>query len=225
MSQSTLQLESSLAAYLHERSLREPGPCRRLREAAQQRSDAHLLSSPEQVQMLALMARLMRARRVVEVGTYVGYTPLWLGLVLGPEVLITCIERDREVSQVAHSAWDEAGVSERMELMREPAERALEELRREGRLGQFDLAYIDADKEGQLAHYEACLDLVHPGGLIAVDNTLWHGRVADPEDTSETTAAVREFNTYVHGDDRVDLSLVPIGDGVTLLRRVDPNDP
>lgn len=225
MSQSTLQLEPSLAAYLHQHSLREPAPCRRLREAAQQRGDAHLLSSPEQVQMLALVARLMRARRVVEVGTYVGYTPLWLGLVLGSGVRITCIERDREVGEVAHAAWDEAGVSERMELMCEPADRALGELRREGRSGQFDLAYIDADKEGQLAHYEACLDLIHPGGLIAVDNTLWHGRVADDSDTSATTVAVREFNAYVHGDERVDLSLVPIGDGVTLLRRVDPNDP
>lgn len=225
MSQSTLQLDETLVSYLHAHALREPAPCRRLREAVQSRSDAHLLSSPEQVQMLAVLGRLMRARRVVEVGTFVGYTPLWLSLVLGRDARISCIEHDREVSEVARAAWDEAGVSERMELIREPAAEALADLRHEGRLGQFDMAYIDADKESQLDHYEACLDLVHPGGLIAVDNTLWNGRVADTNDESSTTAAVRAFNAYVHGDERVDLALVPIGDGVTLLRRVDANDP
>ncbi len=225
MSQSTLQLDPALAAYLHQHSLREPAPCRRLREAAQQRGDAHLLSSPEQVQMLALLARLMHARRILEVGTYVGYTPLWWSLMLGSDARITCIERDLEVSEVARSAWDEAGVGERMELMCEPAERALAALRGEGRLGQFDLAYIDADKEAQVEHYEACLELVGPGGLIAVDNTLWHGCVADPDDTSAATSAIRRFNAHVHEDERVDLSLVPIGDGVTLLRRIAADDP
>ncbi|PSQ91433.1 MAG: SAM-dependent methyltransferase [Proteobacteria bacterium SW_6_67_9] len=225
MSQSTLQLDATLAHYLHERSLREPGPCRRLRAAANERDDAHLLSSPEQVQLLALLARLMRVRRVVEVGTYVGYTPLWLSLALGPGARATCIEQDRALAQVARQAWDEAGVGERIELVCEPADRALGDLRHDGRIGPFDLAYIDADKAGQIDHYEGCLDLVRPGGLIAVDNTLWQGRVADPDDTSATTAAIRRFNAYVHGDERVALSLVPIGDGVTLLQKLDPDDP
>ena len=222
MSEATLQLGDTLQQYLDAASLREPAPCRRLRKAARERDDRHLISSPEQVQLLALLGRLIGARRVLEVGTYVGYTPLWLALALDAEARLTCIDRDREVTGIAREAWDAAGVGERMELLREPAADALAALLDEGRVATYDLAYIDADKEGQVDHYEQCLKLVRPGGLVGVDNTLWSGRVADPGDTSPTTEAVRRFNAYVHGDERVDLSLVPIGDGLTLLRRREP---
>lgn len=219
MSEATLQLGETLQRYLHEISLREPPPCRRLRELAAARDDSHLISSPEQVQLLALVARLMRARRVLEVGTYVGYTPLWLALALGDEAECFCIDRDDEVTAIAREAWAEAGVAGRIELVRDDADAALRALLDDGGAAGYDLAYIDADKESQLDYYEHCLRLVRPGGLVAVDNTLWNARVVDPDDASASTEAVRRFNAYVYGDDRIDLSLVPIGDGMTLLRR------
>lgn len=219
MSAATLQLDETLQRYLHETSLREPEPCRRLRGRAAGRDDADLISSPEQVQLLALAGRLMGARRVLEVGTYVGYTPLWLALSLGEEARFTCIDNDDEVAAVARTAWEEAGVGDRIERLDQDAAQALENLLDEGLAGGFDLAYIDADKEQQIDYYERCLRLVRPGGLVAVDNTLWKGNVADSTDISKSTEAVRRFNRHVHADERVDISLVPIGDGMTLLRR------
>lgn len=221
MSAATLQLDETLQRYLHDTSLREPAPCRRLREQAATRDDVQMISSPEQVQLLALVARLMHARRVLEVGTYVGYTPLWLALALGDEARFTCIERDDEVAAIAASAWEEAGVKDRIERIDRDAMQALDALLQDGLAAGFDLAYIDADKENQVEYYEHCLRLVRPGGLVAVDNTLWQGSVVDADDTSEATEAVRRFNRHVHGDERVDLSLVPIGDGLTLLRRLE----
>lgn len=221
MSATTLQLDARLQRYLHEMSLREPAPCRHLREQAAGRDDAHMISSPEQVQLLALVARLLGTRQVLEIGTYVGYTPLWLALSLGEEARFTCIDNDDEIAAVARAAWEEAGVGGRIERIDRDAADALATLLDEGRADDFDLAYIDADKERQIDYYEHCLRLVRPGGLVAVDNTLWKGSVADPADTSESTAAVRRFNLHVHADERVDISLVPIGDGMTLLRRRD----
>ena len=224
MSQSTLQLDAALQQYLHAHSLREPAACRRLRERAAGRDDAHLLSSPEQVQLLALIARVAGARRVVEVGTYVGYTALWFALALGESVRVTAIDRDPDATAAARAAWREAGVADRIELLERDAADGLAELLDRGEVGTYDLAYLDADKEGQGGYFEQCLDLVHPGGLIAVDNTLWGGRVADPEDDSAATAAIRGFNDDLHGDERIDLSLVPIGDGLTLARRREPGE-
>lgn len=220
MSAATLQLDPDLQRYLHAVSLREPGPCRRLRELAAARDDANLISSPEQVQLLALIARLMGAGRVLEVGTYVGYMPLWLALALGEEARFTCIDNDDEVARIAEHAWREAGVGERIERLDADAAEALDSLLDTGHASGFDLAYIDADKEGLVDYYEHCLRLVRPGGLVAVDNTLWSGSVADPGDSSAATVAVRRFNEHVLSDDRVDLSLVPIGDGLTLLRKL-----
>lgn len=219
MSSATLQLDPRLQAYLHEHSLREPAPCRRLRELAEQRDDANLISSPEQVQLLALVADLMKTRRVIEVGTYVGYMALWLALALRDDARFTCIDSDENVTAIARSAWKDAGVDERIELFERDAMEVLDGLLEIGRAAQFDLAYIDADKERQIDYYEHCLRLVRPGGVIAVDNTLWSGRVADPDERSESTEAVRRFNLHVHSDERVDLSLVPIGDGVTIIRK------
>lgn len=222
MSAATLQLDTALQRYLHETSLREPDACRRLREATVGRDDAHIISSPEQVQLLALLARLINAHRILEIGTYVGYMPLWLALALGEETRFTSIDNDDEVTAIARAAWRESGVDGRIEHIEREAARALDDLLQAARAASFDLAYIDADKERQVDYYEHCLRLVRPGGLVAVDNTLWNGRVADPADTSVATEAVRRFNRHVHADERVDMSLVPIGDGLTLLRRIVP---
>jgi len=222
MSQATLQLDEALQSYLHAVSLREPGACRELRTRVGDLGRGDLMSSPEQVQLLALLARLVGARRVLEVGTFVGYTSLWLALALSPETCLTSIERDPEMADIAREAWAAAGVAERIELRMDEAAAALSALMDEGRANSFDLAYVDADKENLEAYYERSLQLVRPGGLIAVDNTLWSGRVTDPADRSAATEAVRLFNEGRVGDERVDLSLVPIGDGLTLLRKREP---
>jgi len=221
MSQQTLQLDCALQAYLHANALREPAACRTLRERTAGSDQAHLLSSPEQTQLLALLAALMGARRIVEVGTFVGYTPLWLALELGAQARIITLDRDADCARIAHAAWTHASVADRIEARLGEARLELQRLFDEDGAAHFDLAYIDADKENQLDYYEYCLKLVRPGGLVALDNVLWKGRVADAECNDATTEAVRAFNRFVHGDTRVDLALVPVGDGLTLVRRRD----
>lgn len=221
MSEATLQLDATLQSYLHAVSLREPGPCRELRERTRWEHErgGDLISSPEQVQLLALLARMLGAWRVLEVGTFTGYLALWLGHELGEDARFVCLDRDRDATAIARAAWDAAGIAERVDLRLGEAADGLAALLDEDRAGGFDLAYIDADKERMAAYYEDCLRLVRPGGLVAIDNTLWGGRVADGSDHSASTRAVRAFNERLHADERVDLSLVPIGDGLTLARR------
>ena len=217
MSARTLQLDDNLQQYLAGHALREPADCRRMRERTAGLENGGQISSPEQVQLLALLARLYGARQVLEVGTFTGYMPLWLAPVL-PQARFVCVDRDRKATAIAREAWQAAGVDDRIDLRIAEAGPALEKLVA-GVAAIFDLIYLDADKEGQIEYYESCMHLVRPGGLIAVDNVLWKGRVADPAYADETTRAVRAFNDYVHGDDRVDLSLIPIGDGLSLIRR------
>lgn len=217
MSARTLQLDDALQGYIGDHSLREPAACRELRKRTARLERGGQISSPEQIQLLALLARLAGVRRVVEVGTFTGYMPLWLAPEL-PEARFVCIDRDQTATAIAREAWERAGVAERIELRLGEADAELGRLVEES-AAIFDLIYLDADKEGQIDHYEACIHLLRPGGLIAVDNVLWKGRVADPAHDDATTRAVRAFNDHVHGDDRVDLSLVPIGDGVSLIRR------
>lgn len=221
MSEATLQLDATLQSYLHAVSLREPGPCRELRKRTRWEHErgGDLISSPEQVQLLALLARMLGAWRVLEVGTFTGYTALWLGLELGADARFVCLDRDRDATTIARAAWDAAGIGERVELRLGEAADGLAALLDEGHASGFDLAYIDADKENLVAYYEDCLRLLRPGGLVAIDNTLWGGSVADASDQSASTRAVRALNETVHADERVDLSLVPIGDGVTLARK------
>jgi len=219
MSEATLQLDDALQSYLHAISLREPGPCRELRARARTLERGDLISSPEQVQLLAFLARVAGAWRILEVGTFVGYTPLWLALALPAETRVTCIDHDREASAMAREAWAAAGIDDRIDQHLDDAATVLAAFLDDGQAGAYDLAYIDADKENLEAYYEHGLRLVRPGGLVAVDNTLWKGRVADPGDRSPATEAVRVFNEARYADERVDLSLVPIGDGLTLLRK------
>jgi len=217
MSAHTLQLDDALQQYLAEHALREPADCRRLRERTARLEKGGQISSPEQIQLLALIARLYGARQVLEVGTFTGYMPLWLAPVL-PAARFVCVDRDRHATAIAREAWQAAGLHDRIDLRIAEAGPALERLV-DGVAAIFDLIYLDADKEGQIEYYESCMHLVRPGGLIAVDNVLWKGRVADPAYDDATTRAVRAFNDHIHGDDRVDVSLIPIGDGLSLIRR------
>jgi O-methyltransferase len=217
MSAKTINLTAALHEYLLRNSLREPPILARLRAATAAMPNANMQISPEQGQFMQLLARLTGARRCIEIGTFTGYSSLAVALAMAPEGRLIACDVSAEWTAIARQFWREAGVADRIELRLQPALDTLDELLRSG-AEPFDLAFIDADKTGYRAYYDRLLGLVRPGGLIAVDNTLWNGRVADPADTSADTVALRAFNDHVHRDERVDLSLVPIGDGLTLLR-------
>lgn len=219
MSNRTLSLTPELYTYLQAHSLREPPALARLREETAAMEGAVMQIAPEQGQFMALLLRLMEARRVLEIGTYTGYSTLWLAGALPADGEVVTCDISREWTDVARRHWQAAGLAQRITLHLGPARETLHRLLREGAAGTFDFAFIDADKTGYDAYYEACLDLVRPGGLIAVDNTLWDGAVADPAADDADTRAIRRFNDKVHADPRVELSLVPIGDGLTLALR------
>jgi caffeoyl-CoA O-methyltransferase len=161
----------------------------------------------------------MGARRCLEVGVFTGYSSLAVALALPDDGRIVACDVSEEWTSVARRYWAEAGVAHKIDLRLAPALETLEALLVEGEAGCFDFAFLDADKENYLRYYEVVLELVRPGGLIVADNTLWSGRVADPANDEASTVALRRFNDFLHRDERVDLSLVPIGDGLTLARK------
>jgi caffeoyl-CoA O-methyltransferase len=177
--------------------------------------------APEQGQFMALLAQLMGARRCIEVGVFTGYSSLAIARVLPDDGCIVACDISEEWTAIARRFWNEAGVADRIDLRLGPALETLDALLANGQGESFDFAFIDADKGNYLQYYERLLRLIRPAGLIAVDNVLWGGQVADPADDSPDTCAIRAFNEHLRADQRVSLSLVPIGDGVTLaLKRV-----
>lgn len=219
MSLRTLSLTDDIYRYLLEHSLREAPVLARLRAVTAGLPTANMQISADQGQFLQLLVRLLGARRCLEIGTYTGYSSLAVALALpGDGVVIAC-DVSAEWTQIARQFWKEAGVDGRIDLRLQPALKTLHELLAGGETSSFDLAFIDADKTSYIAYYERVLELLRPGGLIAVDNTLWGGAVANPAVNDEDTVAIRAFNDHVHADTRVDLSLVPIGDGLTLARK------
>ncbi|MFQ5513765.1 MAG: O-methyltransferase [Myxococcota bacterium] len=172
--------------------------------------------APEQGALLTLLGRLIGARQAIEVGTFTGYSALCIARALVPGGRLLCCDVSEEWAAIARRYWEKAGVADRIELRLGPAFTTLESLPEHE---WIDLAFIDADKEGYVAYYEALLARLRPNGLILVDNVLWGGRVADPSDTGEQTAAIRRFNDHVARDTRVDRVLLPVSDGLTLLRK------
>jgi O-methyltransferase len=167
--------------------------------------------------MLGWLVRALRVNRAVEVGVFTGYSSTAIAAALPPGGTLTALEKDEHPLQLARAAWRDAGVSDRVDLRVGDASETLTALLAEpGAPNSYDFAFIDADKRGYAAYYEACLRLVKPGGVVAVDNLLWYGRVADPADTSNATVAVRAMNDALVTDDRIDFVLVPVGDGVGL---------
>ena len=218
MSLRSIGLGEDLHRYLLEMSLREPDVMRRLREETAQREDASMQIAPEQGQFMALLVRLIGAERTLEIGTFTGYSALAVAFALPPHGRVTACEIDAEFAATARRWWAEAGVEEKVEIRVAPAVETLDRMLEEGLAGRFDFAFIDADKEGYSDYWERCLVLVRGGGLVVVDNVLWDGRVVDPADAETSTEAIRAFNARVRDDERVDLSLVPVGDGLTLAR-------
>jgi len=221
MSNFSLGLGEDLQQYLLEVSLREPALCRRLREQTMAMPEGMMLSSPEQVQLLLLLLKMLNAKSGIEVGTFTGYTSLFLTMEM-PGLSLTCCDISEEFTEVARKYWKEGDVSTQIDLCLAPALETLDDLISKGRANSFDFAYIDADKSGYRDYVERCMALVRPGGLIALDNTLWGGSVADPENHDDDTVALRHLNSWLYSQEsfKCDLSLVPIGDGLTLLRKI-----
>lgn len=219
MSNRTITMTDALYDYLLQVSLREPPVLRRLRAVTSRRPHAGMQISPEQGQFMALLVGLIGARRCIEVGTFTGYSSISVALALPPRGRIICCDVSEDYTSIARKFWREAGVDKKIELRLAPAKQTLDDLLRKGQAGKFDFAFIDADKENYGAYYERVLKLLRPGGLVAIDNVLWGGSVLDPKDQSVDTKAIRAFNKKLKSDKRVSLSLVPIGDGLTLARK------
>lgn len=219
MSNRSISLTDSLYEYLLSVSLREPPLLLQLREETAALPTRSMQISPEQGQFMALLLRLMGAKRCLEVGVYTGYSSLVTALALPDDGRVVACDVSAEWTSIARRYWRAAGVDHKIDLRLAPALETLDGLVAAGHAGRFDAAFIDADKESYLAYYERALLLLRTGGLIVVDNTLWSGRVADPECADADTVALRHFNECLHRDERVELSLVPVGDGLTLARK------
>jgi len=217
MASANWMLEPKIADYMRAATLREPPVLARLREHTQAKIErAGMQIAPEQGQFMALMVRLTGARRCLEIGTYTGYSSTAMALALPEDGRLVCCDVSEAWTAIARRTWAEAGVAHKVELILAPAVETLAALTRAG--ARFDLAFIDADKESYDAYYEGCLKLVRPGGLIMIDNVLWSGAVANPDDRSLLTEAVRALNAKIAKDGRVLPSMLPIGDGLTLLQ-------
>jgi predicted O-methyltransferase YrrM len=212
-------LTDALYEYLLAVSLRELPVLARLREETAALPRAMMQISPEQGQFMALLAELLDARRVIEVGTFTGYSALVVALALPADgQLITC-DVNADTTAIAQRYWAEAGVADKIDLRLGPAVNTLDALLADGGAGTFDIAFVDADKSNYDAYYERGLALLRQGGLMLVDNVLWGGAVADPEHEDEDTNAIRALNAKLHGDERVSLSLLPVSDGISLVRK------
>ncbi|HMM44407.1 MAG TPA: class I SAM-dependent methyltransferase [Candidatus Macondimonas sp.] len=219
MSRKTLTMDDRLSAYLCQFGVREPDIARALREETARLPEANMQIAPEQGQFLDFLIRAIGARHTLEIGVYTGYSALITALALPEDGELIACDISAEWTAIAQRYWQQAHVAGRIRLHLRPALETLHELIDAGRSGQFDFAFIDADKTGYAAYFEACLDLLRPGGIIAVDNTLWSGHVADPTVADADTVALRAFNAARRNDERIDLCLLPVADGLTLARK------
>jgi len=219
MTARTLNLDDALYQYLLDVSLRETPLQRRLRDETQALPMARWQVAPEQGQFLALLVKLSGARRVIEVGTFTGYSALCMAAALPDDGQLICCDIIGDYNATARRYWQEAGLSERIELRLAPALQTLEQIEQQGQGGAFDLIFIDADKANYPAYLESALRLLRSGGLAVFDNTLWSGRVLEHQPESADTRAIQALNLALKYDPRVDLSLLPLGDGLTLCRK------
>jgi predicted O-methyltransferase YrrM len=220
MSNRTINLTDSLYDYLLSVSLREPEILRELREHTARLPAARMQISPEQGQFMHWLVSTIGARRALEVGVFTGYSSLITALALPADGRIVACDISAEYTDIARQYWQRAGVAERIQLQLRPALETLQQLIDDGNAGSFDFAFIDADKENYLGYYEAVLQLLRRGGVLLVDNVLWSGRVIDAQVNDSSTVALREFNLKLHNDPRVAISLLPVGDGLTLVRKL-----
>ncbi|MEH2173095.1 class I SAM-dependent methyltransferase [Nostoc sp.] len=216
MPKQSIGLDNQLYNYLLSVSLREPEILEKLRQETANHPRSGMQISPEQGQFMSLLVQLIGAKKTLEVGVFTGYSSLSVALALPADGKIIACDVSEEFTAIARRYWQEAGVADKIDLRLAPALETLDRLLATGQAETFDFAFIDADKENYDGYYERSLQLVRPGGLIAIDNVLWSGQVADEQNQDESTQAIRALNEKLHHDERVTLSLVPIADGLTL---------
>ena len=216
MSRGYTPITDALAEYVRAVSIREPEALMLQRLATDSHPQASMQTAPEQGQFLYLLAKMVGAKKTLEVGTFLGYSSTWVALALPPDGKVIACDVSEEFTRRARETWVEAGVEDRIELRLGPAVETLDRMIAAGEAGTFDFAFIDADKTNYESYYERALVLVRRGGVIAVDNVLWHGSVVDASDHTEDTEAIRAFNTKILEDSRVAMSLVTLGDGLTV---------
>jgi predicted O-methyltransferase YrrM len=219
MSVATITMTEALYGYLVKTTLREPPILKRLREETAKLPSGQMQISPEQGQLMALLIELMGARRALEIGVFTGYSSTIVALALPSDGQLLACDLSQEWTNIARRYWREAGVESKIQLQLGPALVTLDKLIADGEAASFDFAFVDADKSAYLEYYERCLTLLRPGGLLAIDNALWSGAVADSSDQRENTRAIRALNSKIASDVRVTSSLVPIGDGLYLARK------
>jgi caffeoyl-CoA O-methyltransferase len=216
MSRTHTPVTDELAEYIRNVTLREPEPLRRLREETADHPHASMQTSPEQGQFLHLLARVAGAKNTLEIGVFMGYSSTWVAMALPPGGRIVACDVSQAYTNRARRCWREVGVADKIDLRIAPALETLDALIAKGQSGTFDFAFIDADKSNYGNYYERALELVRRGGLIAVDNVLWHGAVIDADARDADTQAIRALNRKLHTDERIALSMATIGDGLTL---------
>jgi len=220
MSNKTTLLVDSLYDYFLANSLREPEVLAALRAETARLPMANMQIAPEQGQFMAFLVELIGAKRAIEIGTFTGYSALCVALAMPPGGRIICCDISEEWTKIGKRYWAEAGVAEKIDLRLAPANKTLDALLlAQSRQESIDFAFIDADKTGYDGYYERILRLLRPGGVVAIDNVLWGGGVADPGKNDPDTVAIRAFNAKLVKDERITLSMVPIGDGLTLARK------
>ena len=219
MSNQSINLNDQLYRYFQSVSLREPDILTQLRQETAQHSMSQMQIAPEQGQFMALLVQLLGAKKTLEVGVFTGYSSLVVALALPPDGKVVACDVSEEYTSIARRYWQQAGVADKIDLHIAPALETLDQLLAAGQAGTFDFAFIDADKSNYDGYYERSLQLVRSGGLVAIDNVLWYGKVADPQVQDKSTNSIRAFNQKLHQDSRVSLSMVPIGDGLTLARK------
>ena len=219
MSDNTINLSSSLYAYMLVNSLREPDILKELRTETHKSPLARMQISPEQGQFMRLLIEILGARKTLDIGTFTGYSALSVALSLPQDGQMIACDINSDWATVAKDFWHRAGVSHKIDLKLAPATQTLDSLLESGQANTFDFSFIDADKQNYNTYYEKSLALLRRGGLIAIDNVLWSGKVADPTINDRDTVIIRELNAKILVDDRVTMSMLPIGDGLTLVRK------
>jgi predicted O-methyltransferase YrrM len=216
MTKKTLGLDNQIYEYLLSVSLREAEVLTKLRQETDRHPMSNMQISPEQGQFMGLLVKLLQAKKTLDIGVFTGYSSLVVALALPEDGKVIACDRDPEATAIARRYWQTAGVEEKIDFRLAPALDTLNQLIAGGEAGSFDFAFIDADKRNYPNYYERALTLLRPGGVVAIDNVLWSGSVADPEVTDNRTIAIREFNQQLHQDSRVEISMLPLADGLTL---------
>ena len=220
MSNRSIGLSEALHDYLIAHSAPEAEILRQLRAETSMMVEHNMQIAPEQGQFMALLARLTGVRRYLEIGTFTGYSALVMAMALPADGEVVSLDNNSDFSKIAEGYWQKSGCADRITLHLAPAMETLDRLIGDGEAGSFDMAFIDADKENYEGYFERCLKLLRKGGLILIDNVLWDGAVLDLDDNKSSTRAIRAINEFVRDDDRVEIAMIPVGDGITLARKL-----